>query len=478
MMRTLLLLSTVATLSAWAVKCKYDGQDLDNNQIIVVQNAFRIKCLTEDNGSWKTEIIGCVTPDGTEIDAGQKKEHGDKIHECVKSESGQVSLKESKGRMAACPGGQQNGEEWQEKSFKFRCGDGGVVKFIACVGQDGSVINAGETGKIGGFDVKCEQHANGTITMQAANDPKSYECKAKDGSMKKNGQEYVEGNFVRKCGDYGQGKIIGCFADNVGSTIGVNQNVTHGDVIYSCAKDGANYSFKTYSLKPPAVYAMCAHEGKQYTNGTTFISQGSFRMKCVTFKNLTSTLEVVSCITPAGVEIPIGAKMEEGDKVFECTSGNVTLKSTPGQTGKCRGTYKVGEEWVEDSFKLACEPYGKVSLKSCFTKEGTEIPLGEARRVPAGYAMECVMVNGNVALQTAKKFDCETNTGEIKKIGETWNEGNFVRRCANYGVSEIVGCYVENIGSVGLNQNLTSNGLLYMCIHQNDQFKFRTLRAQ
>ncbi|CAP25214.1 Protein CBG04538 [Caenorhabditis briggsae] len=223
---------------------------------------------------------------------------------------------------------------------------------------------------------------------------------------------------------------------------------------------------------------MCAHEGKQYTNETTFISQGSFRMKCVTFKNLTSTLEVVSCITPAGVEIPIGAKMEEGDKVFECTSGNVTLKSTPGQTGKCRGTYKVGEEWVEDSFKLACEPYGKVSLKSCFTKEGTEIPLGEARRVPAGYAMECVMVNGNVALQTAKKFDCETNTGEIKKIGETWNEGNFIRRCANYGVSEIVGCYVENIGSVGLNQNLTSNGLLYMCIHQNDQFKFRTLRAQ
>ncbi|CAB01530.1 Sushi domain-containing protein [Caenorhabditis elegans] len=248
-MRTLVLLSSVAILSTLAVKCKYDGKDLENNEVITVQNAFRIKCLTEDNGSWKTEIIGCVTPDGTEINAGEKKEVGDKVHECVKSESGQVSLKESKGRTAACPGGQKHGEQWQEKSFKFRCGDGGVVKFEACVGQDGSVIPAGETGKIGGFDVKCEQHANGTITMQAANDPKSYDCTAKDGSSKKNGEEYVEGNFVRKCGDYGQGKIIGCHAENVGNTIGINQNVTSGDIVYSCTKDGSNYSFKTYSLK-------------------------------------------------------------------------------------------------------------------------------------------------------------------------------------------------------------------------------------
>ena len=29
--------------------------------------------------------------------------------------------------------------------------------------------------------------------------------------MKKNGEEYIEGNFVRKCADYGQGKIIGCY---------------------------------------------------------------------------------------------------------------------------------------------------------------------------------------------------------------------------------------------------------------------------
>uniref|UniRef100_A0A1I7U8C6 Major surface glycoprotein n=1 Tax=Caenorhabditis tropicalis TaxID=1561998 RepID=A0A1I7U8C6_9PELO len=478
MLRTFVLLSTVAILSTWAVKCKYEGTDMDNNEIITVQKAFRIKCMTEDNGSWKTEIIGCIAPDGAEIGVGLKRETGDKIHECVKSESGQVSLKESKGIKAACPGGQKNGEEWQEKSFKFRCGDGGVVKFIACVGQDGSIIKSGETGKIGGFDVKCEQHANGTITMQAANDPKSYDCKAKDGSSKKNGEEYVEGNFVRKCGDYGQGKIVGCHAENVATTIPINQNVTSGDVVFSCTKEGSNYSFKTYSLKSPVVYSMCAHEGKQYTNGTTFISQGSFRMRCVTFKNLTSTLEVVSCITPAGVEIAIGSQLEEGDKVYECTSGNVTLKSTPGQSGKCRGTYSVGEEWIEDSFKLTCEPYGKVNLKSCFSKEGTEIPLGEARRVPAGYAMECVIVNGNVALQTAKNFDCLTGSGENKKMGETWNEGNFVRRCANYGVSSIIGCYVDGVGTFGLNQNITSGSLLYMCINENEQFKFRTLRAQ
>uniref|UniRef100_A0A8R1HK25 Abnormal cell migration protein 18-like fibronectin type I domain-containing protein n=1 Tax=Caenorhabditis japonica TaxID=281687 RepID=A0A8R1HK25_CAEJA len=249
MLRTILLLSATAILNTGAIQCKYDGKDLENNEIIVVQNAFRVKCLTEDNGSWKTEIIGCVAPDGSEIAAGETKESGDKIHECVKSESGQVSLKESKGRLAACPGGQKNGETWQEKSFKFQCADGGVAKFIACVGQDGTVIPSGETGKIGGFEVKCEQHANGTITMQAANDPKSYQCKAKDGSMKKNGDEYVEGNFVRKCEDYGQGKIIGCYAENVSETIAINRNVTVGDVMYSCSKDGSSFSFKTYNLK-------------------------------------------------------------------------------------------------------------------------------------------------------------------------------------------------------------------------------------
>uniref|UniRef100_A0A8R1DRW4 Abnormal cell migration protein 18-like fibronectin type I domain-containing protein n=1 Tax=Caenorhabditis japonica TaxID=281687 RepID=A0A8R1DRW4_CAEJA len=223
---------------------------------------------------------------------------------------------------------------------------------------------------------------------------------------------------------------------------------------------------------------MCAHEGKQYSNGSTFISQGSFRLKCVTFHNLTSTLEVLSCITPAGIEIPIGSQLEERDKVFECTSGNVTLKSSPGRSGKCRGVYNVQDEWVEDSFKLQCTPYGKVELKSCITKDGVEIPLGSAKRVPAGYALECVQIDGNVALRTAKTFDCETGAGEIKKFGETWNEGNFVRRCVNYGVSSIIGCYLDGVGSIGLNQNVTSGNLFYMCINQNDQFKFRTLKAQ
>lgn len=72
------------------------------------------------------------------------------------------------------------------------------------------MIPAGQTGTIGGFEVNCQQHANGTITMQAANSPHSYKCKAKDGREFENGAEYVDGSFVRECRDYGQGKIIGC----------------------------------------------------------------------------------------------------------------------------------------------------------------------------------------------------------------------------------------------------------------------------
>lgn len=122
MLRCLLFLSAFIAVSL-AVNCKYDGQELQNGQIIVsqtvqfvgnlrtqvVKNAFRIKCITEDNGSWKTDIIGCVTPDGTSIDVGQKHDVGEKVHECVMTESGQVSLKESKGKLADCSGGKKHG---------------------------------------------------------------------------------------------------------------------------------------------------------------------------------------------------------------------------------------------------------------------------------------------------------------------------------------------------------------------------------
>ena len=35
-----------------------------------------------------------------------------------------------------------SGETWMDKSFKFRCDEGGQTKFIACVTADGSEIPA------------------------------------------------------------------------------------------------------------------------------------------------------------------------------------------------------------------------------------------------------------------------------------------------------------------------------------------------
>lgn len=86
---------------------------------------------------------------------------------------------------------------------------------------------------------------------------------------------------------------------------------------------------------------------------------------------------------------------------------------------KCNGLYSAGDEWVEDkSFKFVCEHYAKKTLKSCISSDGTEIPFGQAKRVSAGYAMECVKENGVVILRLAKSFDCVTGNGEIKKFGQ------------------------------------------------------------
>ncbi|CAI5451774.1 unnamed protein product [Caenorhabditis angaria] len=475
-MKVILAFLLIGFALANDTKCTYDGKELSNDEVITVQNAFQIKCLTEDNGSWKTEIVGCVTPGGEKVNVGEKSDDGQKVHECIKNENGQVVLKESRGTKADCQGGHKSGETWTEKSFKFTCAEGGVTKFTHCVTADGVEIESGKTGKVGAIEMKCEQHANGTVSMSAANEPSSYECEAKDGTKKKNGEEYKEGNFVRKCGDYGIAKIVGCSAEGVTETIPINQNVTVGDFVHSCVKDGDKYSFKTFGKqKKSNVVPLCGHEGKTYKHGETFIKQDAFRVKCVTYPNLTTEHQVLSCITPAGIEIPIGRSVEEGELIYECTNGDVSLKTTPGKTAKCRKIYNVGEIWIEGLFKVRCEPYGKSSLVSCLSKDGVEIPLGQQRRIAAGYVMECVIVGDNVIMRPAKEAKCQTSSGETKNINDTWNEGNFVRRCESYGIGNIIGCHIENVGPIGINTNYTRGDYVHMCLKQGDQFYFKTV---
>uniref|UniRef100_A0A8R1DG83 Abnormal cell migration protein 18-like fibronectin type I domain-containing protein n=1 Tax=Caenorhabditis japonica TaxID=281687 RepID=A0A8R1DG83_CAEJA len=180
MLKTILILSATVVLATFAVQCDHSGRKMNNNEVITVQNAFRVKCVAEDSGSWRTEIVGCVTPDGTIIDAGDKKKVGDKAYDCVKTPGG-VSLKQS-------------------------------------------------------------MHT-------ASTNVKATGCRAKDGSVKKIGQEFVEGNFVRKCAPNGMGDIVGCHAKEVTGTIPLNDSRTVNGMIYKCEKNGANYGFKAQSVQ-------------------------------------------------------------------------------------------------------------------------------------------------------------------------------------------------------------------------------------
>ncbi|CAB3398609.1 unnamed protein product [Caenorhabditis bovis] len=468
-----LLASAALLVDANANKCTYDGQEIEAGKTVTVRNSFRIKCIAENNGGWSTTIVGCVTPDGQEIEIGQNST-GDRVFECKKNDAGQVMLQEIRSARTTCQSGHKIGEEWVEKSFKHKCGPEGVTEISGCVvGDDKTFIALGSTSVIRGVEYECKKNDDNSVAFQATG-----RCVTKENEFKNNGDEYRDGNFMRQC-DNGVGKIIGCAADGVSDTIPIGKNVTVGDQIYSCLKENDKILFKKYSTNPNLtnVYAQCSHQGKLYSNGSTFIVQNAFRVRCVTFPNLTATLETISCITPAGVEIPIGTKLEEGDRVLECTAGNVSLKSWPGKSSNCQGVHKLGEEWVEGSFKLRCEPYGKTNLTACLTKSGVEIPLGSSQKLPEGYTMECVSVDGQVILRQAAASECTASNGQTKKIDETWVEGNFVRKCSQYGIALITACHVDGFGEIPLNRNATSGNHVYMCGKDGDKYSFNTGRT-
>ncbi|PAV86789.1 hypothetical protein WR25_23094 [Diploscapter pachys] len=246
-MKFCILAALVSLVSA----CTYQGKTYKNGESWISQSAFKIKCTVESNGSWKTDVIACLTPKGQKevpVNAGPVSE-GQSDFECVKNENGQVVLKESRGRLADCINGKKQGETWMDKSFKFRCDEGGQTKFIACVTADGSEIPASGSAMISGFEVECRQHANGTISMGASSKMKELDCKTESGQAKKQGEEWVDKAFVHRCGEYGQTKVIGCRPSNYEGTIELNQNATQGELTHICVKDGSSYSFKTVQTK-------------------------------------------------------------------------------------------------------------------------------------------------------------------------------------------------------------------------------------
>ncbi|KJH50151.1 hypothetical protein DICVIV_03714 [Dictyocaulus viviparus] len=204
-----------------------------------------MKCKIEPNGSWRTEVSGCITPDKTTVPVNSEKEIGDHTWECKMNPNGHIVLKQKVSNKASC-NGHPYGSEWKDKSFQFKCGEKGVPKFMGCVTSSGELIPDGEVKSVDGYEMECMKHPNGTITMTSLGRSIDAKCKDSQGQERNQGDTWIENKYFEKtCKERGMVEVNGCRVDAVEDLIPLNSKVSAGNLEYHC--EGNDGSFKFYS---------------------------------------------------------------------------------------------------------------------------------------------------------------------------------------------------------------------------------------
>ncbi|CAJ0946609.1 unnamed protein product, partial [Mesorhabditis belari] len=231
-MRTCSLI-ILAILICCAFSCRYKGNSYVNNETWEEKGAFKMKCVIESNGSWRTEVIGCLTPDGVDVPVNGRKAVGDHEWACEQTADGHISLKQEMGKNADCPGGRKRGSTWIDKSFEFLCEEGGMPKFVGCITNTGIRIANGETKELaGGILVECKQYPNGTITLNGIGKKANADCTDSEGGKHKFGEKWIQRkHFQFTCKSHGETQMIGCVIPE-GQVIPLNSKWTVGLMEY------------------------------------------------------------------------------------------------------------------------------------------------------------------------------------------------------------------------------------------------------
>ncbi|CAJ0948324.1 unnamed protein product, partial [Mesorhabditis belari] len=208
------------------------------------KGAFKMKCVIESNGSWRTEVIGCLTPDGVDVPVNGRKAVGDHEWACEQTADGHISLKQEMGKNADCPGGRKRGSTWIDKSFEFLCEEGGMPKFVGCITNTGIRIANGETKELaGGILVECKQYPNGTITLNGIGKKANADCTDSEGGKHKFGEKWIQRkHFQFTCKSHGETQMIGCVIPE-GQVIPLNSKLTVGLMEYHCEVNGGSLKF-------------------------------------------------------------------------------------------------------------------------------------------------------------------------------------------------------------------------------------------
>ncbi|KAE9548632.1 hypothetical protein FO519_008156 [Halicephalobus sp. NKZ332] len=202
-------------------------------------------------------------------------------------------------------------------------------------------------------------------------------------------------------------------------------------------------------------------------------------MKCTIHQNGSWKTEVVACLAPNGIKIPINSSIDDGSDQWKCSMndrGMVTLVQGPNPNAKCDG-HEVGSRWQEKSFELECLPGGVRKLKACVTEDGQKIPVNGSKEVN-GFTLICqsfsngtVSFHGQKSVNAPKVFGgnptsahCTDEQNGERRVGEHWIENHrFNKTCRANGAVEVVNCISKDGVQVPLNRQIVKDGSKYTC---------------
>uniref|UniRef100_A0A1I7ZHJ8 Ricin B-type lectin domain-containing protein n=1 Tax=Steinernema glaseri TaxID=37863 RepID=A0A1I7ZHJ8_9BILA len=233
----LALLLLLCGLSEASV-CRYGKGIQQNGEKWLERNLFVMQCKVESNGAWKVEVVGCRLPSGTDVPLNGSVEENDSQWNCTVGADGTILLQQGSTK---CDG-HDIGSRWIDKAFELECTPGGIQKLVACINDDGTKIPVNGSVRKNGFNLTCQQFANGTVILHGT---KTVNAQSRTGEVilkcldEKNnahdiGTWWIENErFNKTCSQNGAVEIANCVAQD-GARVPIGGVLIVGNAKYSC----------------------------------------------------------------------------------------------------------------------------------------------------------------------------------------------------------------------------------------------------
>jgi hypothetical protein len=292
-----------------------------------------------------------------------------------------------------CPGGKQNGEQFNEGRYWYECQNGQIVP-KGCLDDNNNRVPIDGTYDTKQYRMQCIKGSDGFLTV-------IYKACMQNGEHDV-GSQWDDGTAYFTCVQQGNNvRVITLGCVDQGKPMKLDDRVAKGDFVYKCAKstDGT----------PRINKVGCIFEGKKYMIGETFEGP-KFWYTCTD-----SGSKIVGCMYN-GHRLQSGDHFTLNDMMFTCTVklDDAVLEPFACMAREANGAAverKVGCSWVEGEYEYTCKSENNqvAKVKSQCVYNGSE---GKVKLLPgcaqmvSTIAVGCVdNGNGNLQLRTASRID-------------------------------------------------------------------------